>query len=125
MLKECTLFEALQCKEEDTLVTVAKKLREYTVRYIYVTNAQEQPVGVISMSDMNNRVVAEGKDPTLFKAKDIMTKNIKVYDDTMDERDAYKQCVHEKLTACPVVSKGKLVGVVTVQELLNRITHVE
>lgn len=125
MLKECTLFEALQCKEEDTLVAVAKKLREYTVRYIYVTNAQEQPMGVISMSDINNRVVAEGKDPRTMKAKDIMTKNIKVYDDEMDEREAYKQCVQEKLTACPVVSKGKLVGVITVQELLNRMTHVE
>lgn len=125
MLKECTLFEALQCKEEDTLVTVAKKLREYTVRYIYVTNTQEQPIGVISMSDINNRVVAEGKDPNTIQAKDIMTKNIKVYDDQMDEREAYKQCVQEKLTACPVVSKGKLVGVVTIQELLNRITHVE
>jgi len=125
MLKECTLLEALQCKEEDTLVTVAKKLREYAVRYIYVMNAQEQLAGVISMSDINNRVAAEGKDPKLFKAKDIMTKNIKVYDDEMDEREAYKQCVQAKLTACPVVSKGKLVGVVTVQELLNRMTHVE
>jgi CBS domain-containing protein len=124
MIKECTLLEALQCKEEDSAVDVAKKLREYTIRYIYVTNSQEHVLGVISLSDLNNRVVAEGKNPQTVKAKDIMTKNIIVYDDETDEYEAYKQCIREGRTACPVTSKGKLVGVVTVQTLLNHITHI-
>ncbi|MEK6903199.1 MAG: CBS domain-containing protein [Nanoarchaeota archaeon] len=125
MIKECTLFEALQCKEGDSVVDIAKKFKEYAVRYMYVTNVQDQLLGVISLSDINNRVVAEGKDPNALKAKDIMTKNLKAFDDQISEHEAYKQCIREGRTACPVTSKGKLVGVITVQSLLNHITNVK
>lgn len=125
MIKECTLFEALQCKEDDSAVAIAKKFREYAVRYIYVTNVQEQLLGVISLSDINNRIVAEGKDPNALKARDIMTKDMKTFDDQISEHEAYKQCIREGRTACPVTSKGKLIGVITIQSLLNHITTVK
>lgn len=125
MIKDCTLLEALYCKDSDTVVDVAKRLREHLIRYIYVVNQQEQPVGVISITDINNRVVAEGKNPTSLHAKDIMTQPLQTFEETMDERLAYEQCVKHNVATCPVTNKGKLVGMITIHELLRSITQVK
>jgi len=125
MIKECTMIEPLQCDENDSVVNVAKALREHVIRHIYVVNAKHYPVGVISITDVNNRVVAEGKNPNTLQAKDIMTKDIQVYQETDDEREVYKTCVRNKTATCPIVRGNKLVGVVTIHELLQRITTVE
>ena len=125
MIKDCTLLEALHCKDSDSVVDVAKRLREHLIRYIYVTDANQKPVGVISITDVNNRVVAEGKNPTTLKAKDIMTKPLQTFEETMDEKQAYEQCVKSNVATCPVTNQGKLVGMVTIHELLRSITHVK
>lgn len=125
MIKDCVLIEPLFCKEDDSVVEVAKKLRGHLIRYIYVVDKNDTPVGVISTTDINNRVVAEGKNPTSLKAKEIMTKPIHSFEETDDVNKAYKACVKNEIATCPVTSKGKLVGLVSVHELLRKITNVE
>ena len=125
MLKECTLIEPLMVKETENVVVVAQKLREHLIRHIYVVNDNGHPVGVISTTDINNRVVAEGKNPTTLKAKDIMTKPIASFDETTEERSVYKECIKSKIATCPVTRNGKLFAMVTIEELLRKITQVE
>ncbi len=125
MIKNCTVIEALHCQETDSIVSVAKQLREHLIRYIYVVNKNQQPVGVISITDINNRVVAEGKNPAAIAAKDIMTKPVYAYEDTEDEKRAYHDCVKGNVATCAVTSKGKLIGMVTIHELLRKMTRVE
>jgi CBS domain-containing protein len=125
MLKNCTLIEAPQCKETDTVVEVAKQLREHLIRYIYVVDENQNPQGVISLTDINNRLVAEGKDPSTTTAKDIMTSPITTFEETIDIKEAYENCVKNNIATCPVTKEGKLVGMVTIHELLRKITAVE
>ena len=125
MLKDCNLIEPLYCKETDSLVDVAKKLREHVIRYIYIVNDKKTPTGVISTTDMNNRVVAEGKDPNTLKAKDIMTKPITSLDENTDINKAYKECIKTKIAICPVTRNTQLIGMVSIEELLHKITHAD
>jgi hypothetical protein len=98
-VKDCVLIEAFKCNEEDSVVDVAKKLREYTLRHIFVVNKEDYPVGLISVTDINNRVVAEGKNPNELKAKDIMTKPVDVIDENDDINAVYKSML-EKNRVC-------------------------
>lgn len=123
-VKDCTMVEAPQCVEDESLIEVAKKIKKYILRYIYVVDKSGKPLGVISTTDMNNRVVAEGKDPNKLVARDIMTSPIHSVEDNMDEREAYSLCIKNDVAACPVTQKGKIMGIVTVNELLRRLTHV-
>ena len=125
MIKECTLIEALNCNTDETIVEVAKKLREHLVRYVYVVDSEGKPVGVISTTDVNNRVVAEGKDPNTLKAEEIMTKPIVSFEETEDESKVYKECVKNEVATCPITKDGKIVGIITIHELLRKITHAE
>jgi CBS domain-containing protein len=124
-IKNCTLIEALTCNEDDLVVEVAKKIREHLLRHIYVVDSENKPVGVISTTDINNRIVAEGKDPNNIKANEIMTSPIETIDEDMDEREAYKVCVKGNIVACPVTKEGKISGIISVNEILRKLTDVQ
>ena len=50
------------------------------IKQIDRINDDDYPVGIISMTDINNRIVAEGKNPADLKAKDIMSAPVDVAD---------------------------------------------
>ena len=123
MIKDCTLIEALYCKETDTVKDVAQLLRQHLIRYVYVTNDHLEPVGVISITDINNRAVAEGKDPNSTTAQDIMSSPITSFDEQEDARTVYKACIDNKFPTCPITRDRKIIGIITIQELLRKVTH--
>ena len=98
-LKNCTLIEPFFCNEGDTVIEVAKKLRTSTLRQLFVVE-NNQPVGVISTTDINNRVVAEGKDPHNLQAKDIMSKPIELFQITDNVIEVYKKMKEKKRLIC-------------------------
>tara|TARA_Y100000034_G_scaffold134284_1_gene202275 strand:+ start:1056 stop:1418 length:363 start_codon:yes stop_codon:yes gene_type:complete len=117
------MIEANPCKDTESIVEVAKKLRENLIRYIYIVDDEGKPVGVVSILDINNRIVAEGKDPNGITAKDVMTSPVQSFDEEEDESKAYRECMEKEIVTCPVTSDGKLIGMVTIDELLRKITH--
>ena len=71
-VKNCTLLKALNCDIDEDIVNVAKILKQNKQRRIIVIDNNQVPLGIISTTDMNNKVVAENKDLQKLKAKDIM-----------------------------------------------------
>jgi CBS domain-containing protein len=62
---------------EDTSVhQAAQYLREKQVRAVGVVNAEGKLSGVISQSDVSDKVAAENKCPAWMKASDIMTREL-------------------------------------------------
>lgn len=124
-IENCKIIAPLKCSQEDTVVEVAKKFKETTLRHIWIVDEKDMPAGVISLVDMNDRVIAEGKNPNEMKAKDIMTTNIKVFDDEDDLKKAYSVMLKNRWVDAPVLREGKFAGVVTVNDMLNALTRVE
>ena len=122
MLNQIKLMPALKCKEDESLVEVAKKLKESIQRHIYTVDEDDYPIGIISTTDMNNRVVARGKDPNRLKAKDIMTKNIEVYDIDEDAIKVFNDMKQNRRMAVAVVKNRRFEGILSFNMLLNHIT---
>lgn len=120
-VKECVLIEPYICNEEDTIVDVAQKLRKTTLRHIFVVNKESYPVGVISVIDINNRVVAEAKDPKALKAKDIMSKPVEVFKTEDDVKTVAEQMMKNNRVMNPVIKDNKMVGIITINEALGRL----
>lgn len=120
MISKCTLIEPFYCKEDDAVVEVAKKLRGSTIRQIFVVNEKNYPVGLISTTDINNRVVAEGKDPKKMKAKEIMSKTIDIFKKDEEVTTVYKEMRDHRRLMCAIVDeKKKFIGMLTLGEALN------
>jgi CBS domain-containing protein len=62
--------------EETSVHQVAQYLREKQVRTVGVLGANGKLTGVISQSDISDKVAAENKCPAWMKASDIMTRDL-------------------------------------------------
>ena len=68
--------EVYSVTEETSVHLVAQYLREKQVRSVGVVNASGKLAGVISQSDVSDKVAAENKCPAWMKASDIMTREL-------------------------------------------------
>src|SRR5258708_8739766 len=68
--------EVFSITEETSVHQAAQYLREKQVRAVGVVNAEGKLSGVISQSDVSDKVAAENKCPAWMKASDIMTREL-------------------------------------------------
>jgi CBS domain-containing protein len=68
--------EVYSISEEKSVLEAAQYLREKGVRSAGVVNAQGQLVGVISQSDISDKIAAENKCPAWIKVSEIMSRDL-------------------------------------------------
>ena len=124
MISNCYLIEPFTCTVNDKIADVAKKLQKYAQRHIYVVEG-EKPVGIISISDIMDKIVIAGKNAADFKAKDVMNKNVLVFQEKDEVKKAYKAMTDKGVVSCVVVEKGKMVGTLSLKEAVRSITDPE
>ena len=125
MIEKCYLIEPFTCNQNDTVAAVAKKLKEYGQRHIYVINEENKPIGFISVTDILNKIVIENKNVADFTAKDIMTSEVLSFDDKDDVKKAYKAMVDKGVVSCAITEDGKMIGSLSLKESLRYITNPE
>lgn len=121
-IKDCKLRDVLECDKGKNIVGVAKELRDKKHRHIIVTE-KGKPEGIISTTDINNKVVAENKDLEKTKAKDIMTSPIISKDINEPLSQTYIEMIRENLFSCPVTKSGKLIGTLDMKEATQKLVH--
>jgi CBS domain-containing protein len=70
-----TRKEVFSIPEDKSVLEAALYLREKGIRSAGVVNADGKLVGVISQSDVSDKVAAENKCPAWIKVSEIMTRN--------------------------------------------------
>ncbi len=120
-IKNCILIEAFKCNEDDSIIEVAKKFRTISLRHIFVVDDNDYPIGVISVTDIINRVVAEGKDIKNTKAKEIMSKPIDVVDVEDDLEEFYETLKIKNHVMAPVVKDEKMIGIITIHQIIKNL----
>ena len=68
--------EVFSIPEEKSVLEAAQYLREKAVRSVGVVDARGRLVGVISQSDISDKVAAENKCPAWIKVAEIMSRNL-------------------------------------------------
>lgn len=123
-LKSCKFIKPVIVKETDTVLNVAQKIKSFQERRVFVVNSKKFPVGVISLVDINDRVVALGKDSKKTKAKEIMSYPIRLVLDIRETLEgAAKKMILKDNYYCPVVDKSTFKGLVTYASLINSLKN--
>ena len=68
--------EVYSISEETTVMEAAKYLREKQVRSVGVMDGAGKLVGVVSQSDISDKVAAENKCPAWMKVSEIMSREL-------------------------------------------------
>ena len=76
-------------------------------------------VGIFSERDVLTRIVAEGRNPDDTRIETVMTKDIIVASPTDDLNEALQKMHECKCRHLPVVQGGKLVGMISIRDLLQ------
>ena len=121
-IKQVKLLPIISVELDDNSIDAAKKLHDFQVRRIFVVDKKQSPAGIISVVDINDRVVAKGKNPKTTKAKDIMSYPLKlVLDINTPLEEAKKMMIHNNNYYVPVVDKGKLKGLLNYSVILENL----
>jgi CBS domain-containing protein len=68
--------EIYSLREDATVYDAARYLRDRQVRSVGVVNSDGRLIGVISQSDVSDKVAAENKCPAWMRVSEIMTKEL-------------------------------------------------
>ena len=74
-------------------------------------------VGIVTERDMLTRVLAKARNPEETRVKDIMSSPLIVTNPEMDVEEAARLMFNMNVKKLPVVSKEKLVGLVTLTDI--------
>ncbi len=123
MIKELKLFDVVTANDEDSIVDVAKLIKERRVRHVYVIDSDRKPVGVISTVDISNNIVAMEKDYSGLKAKDVMNKPVDHVDINQEVEYAMKIMMSRKTYSCLVTQDGAIKGVIDYKQVMDKIVQ--
>ncbi|MBE3596298.1 MAG: CBS domain-containing protein [Hydrogenibacillus sp.] len=103
-------------RHDDTLRTVAKRMREHEIGALPVLGADDQLIGIVTDRDIVRRAVADGR-PDTTKAAEVMTPNPVTISPEESTRTAAKIMSERQIRRLPVVEGERVVGMLAVKDL--------
>jgi CBS domain-containing protein len=107
---------------ETSALVVAQVMRKHHVGALVVIDAVEKsrPVGIVTDRDLVLELMAEGLDPAVFTAGDIMSVDLVLASPDMDALDAVQLMNAHQLRRLVIADNaGRLVGIVTMEDVLE------
>jgi signal-transduction protein with cAMP-binding, CBS, and nucleotidyltransferase domain len=107
----------------DSVLTALQRMADKNIGFLVVLE-QAALVGVLSERDCARRVVLGRKSPEETPVADIMVRNVITVDLSHKFADCLRLMHQHGIRHLPVVDKGKVVGVVSIRDLLREaVTH--
>ena len=124
-LKDFATTVVAVVEPETSALAAAKSMRKNHVGALVVVDAvNNRPVGILTDRDLVLALMAEGLDPAVFTAGDIMSVDLVVAKPEMDAMDAVHLMRTNRLRRLVIVDEaGRLVGIVTMEDVLELLTR--
>ncbi len=103
--------EPVTCTTDTTILDAARLMRSHRISCLGITDG-DKLAGIVTLHDINNRVVAEGLDPSC-PVRQIMTADPETLPPSAIGSDVLHMMMERRFGHVPVVDHGKLVGIVT------------
>jgi CBS domain-containing protein len=100
-----------------TALEAARLMKNMDVGSVIVLNG-EQPVGVVTDKDLVTKVLAEGRDPAKVRVEEVMSAPLPTIEADKDILDAARALRERGIKRLGVVHRGRLVGVITMTDIL-------
>ncbi|MFQ5758667.1 MAG: cyclic nucleotide-binding/CBS domain-containing protein [Candidatus Bathyarchaeia archaeon] len=105
-------------KPFSTVRDVVRKMNKFGIGSVLVVE-EDRPVGIITERDLLRRIVEPFLDPSVIKAKDIMSTQLVTTSGDVGVEEAARLMVRRKIKKLPVVEDEKLVGIVTSMDVMR------
>lgn len=105
-------------KPEITVKEAAQIMSKFRIGSLIILE-NEKIIGIVTERDVLRKVVATGLDPSTTRIKEIMTKDVITIEADKSIDDACSLMVENNIKRLPVMDGKKLVGIITVTDLIS------
>lgn len=125
-LKDFATSVVAVVEPETAALVLAQLMRKHHIGALVVVEAEEKsrPVGIVTDRDLVLELMAEGLDPAVFTAGDIMSVDLVLATPDMDAMEAVQLMKTHRLRRLVIVDDaGRLMGIVTMEDVLELLTR--
>ncbi len=123
---EICIREVIYVEEWESLLTVAKLMREHHVGSVVVAKKHDDrllPVGILTDRDLVVEVVAANVDPESLQAQEVMSFNLVTVDENRAMWEVAGLMQEKGIRRVPVIDNGGyLVGIFCMDDILEIVT---
>jgi CBS domain-containing protein len=105
-------------RPSSTVREAVEKMNKFGIGSILVVEG-EKPLGIITERDILRRVVEGGMEPSVAKAKDVMSAPLITIAEDATAEEAARLMGEKGIKKLPVMGGGRLVGIVTSTDLIR------
>ncbi|MBI4015333.1 MAG: CBS domain-containing protein [Candidatus Aenigmarchaeota archaeon] len=117
-VKDAMISRVATANQSDSAEQGSKIMKEEDVGMLVIMESKK-PVGIVTREDIVNKITALNKLPSSIKLKDIMSFPVVMCSPDEDLSTAARTMVKHGFERLPVVSMGKLVGLISDREVLK------
>jgi CBS domain-containing protein len=109
--------EVVTVSSQDTFADAARILHEHRISSVVVMEG-DRPAGIVTERDVVD-VVAAGSDPSSLTVARQLSTELATSDPKTDIADAARLMAQRQIRHLPVVDRGKLVGIISIRDLIT------
>lgn len=108
-------------RTNDTVFSALEQLAKYDVGALVVVDKHDKIVGIFSERDYARKVILKGKSSKGTKVKEMMTSTVYYVKPENYLRECLELMTKKRTRHLPVMESDKLVGLVSIGDIVNRI----
>ncbi len=113
--------DVYKISSNDTVFFALEQLAKHNVGALMVVDKQDKIIGIFSERDYARKVILKGKSSKKTKVKEMMTTTIYYVKPENYLRECLELMTKKRTRHLPVVEDDKLVGLVSIGDIVNRI----
>jgi len=115
-VKDAMITRVVTARPSQTVFDASKVMKKEDVGSVVVVEGNK-PIGIVTREDIVNKVTAKDLQASKVLLKDIMSTNLITCPPDCDISEAARRMSKYKYERIPVVSMGKLVGIISAREV--------
>jgi len=117
-IEDIMVYKVITIEADATARDAAKLMNKHDIGCLIVVE-KGKPIGIVTERDMLKRILAESQDLKKTNVQEIMSKPLTVGTPDMEIESAAKIMFTKKIKKLPIVKNEKLIGLVTLTDLLR------
>lgn len=117
-IEDVMVKKVITVQEDASLKQAVSLMNEHEIGCLVITK-DKHPVGILTERDLLKKVLANFPELTKIKVQQIMSTPVKTGKPDMELEQTLRLMVEQKIKKLPVTHGGKLVGLITLTDILR------
>ena len=117
-IRKIMVHDVITTKRDSTVEEAVRLMSEHEIGCLIVTD-NDNPVGIVTERDLLNRILAKSQDLKRIRVEEVMSAPLISVEPNVQVGDVSRVMFQKNIKKMPIVKNGKLLGLVTMTDILR------